>query len=313
MICPGKATVRAIISRYHLALGETEDCCMFSGMTRFIAFFAVILIIASIGGIYAAWYYGTGVDPFVDSLLTGFGDFKYPEAEMPSEQVTLLQRLDDILNCRYSTDIVTDSRAYLLDETIQVYWEEGAEPYVGSMDLNFQTQIDALFGDIRDQFDVEFILKNEDLNWDGYSEIAMYSTSDPLDCQWDFDGIVCVYVSVFAPVLDENREIAAYELICESMRGYCFEVMYSQVDKTPSFSTDEWKDDLGYYCNEDGQIHWIPDDTMNADGTALFKYDYNSYNYEYNYEGAIWPGRTYTYGHKLYELIWDKLPWLAPW
>jgi hypothetical protein len=49
---------------------------------------------------------------------------------------------------------------------------------------------------------------------------------------------------------------------------------------------------------------------MNVDGTKLFKYDYASYTREYNYDGAPWPGRTLPMGQRVYEILWDKIPWL---
>ena len=137
----------------------------------------------------------------------------------------------------------------------------------------------------------------------------MYSTSDPLTCVQEFDGVVCVYLTVFTPYLDEQRNIVGYNMVCDSLRGYCFEVKYSQTDPRPSFSTDEWKDDLGYY-HHDGNTYRIPIEAMSVDGTKPFKHDYNSYNYSYNYEGAPWPGRTLPFGHKAWECLADKIPYI---
>ena len=72
--------------------------------------------------------------------------------------------------------LVMDSRDYLINETIQVRWDPYATPYVGSMDKNYSEQIAALFKDVLVDTSVSFILKNQDLNWDGYNEISLYST-----------------------------------------------------------------------------------------------------------------------------------------
>ena len=160
---------------------------MYKRILRYIAFLCVLLLITSIGGVFAAWNYTTTPAPAQKSLYLSLEDFDF-SIEMPSDEVSFVQRLSDILNNEYTTDNITNSLDYLINDTIQVYWEPGADPYVGSMDANFKPQIDALFGDILSTTNVSFILKNEDLTWDGISEIAMYSTSDPLDCVKEFVG-----------------------------------------------------------------------------------------------------------------------------
>ena len=278
-------------------------------MTLCILCLCLLLLLASVGGVFATWYYATLPIGAQQNLSFNLGNFSYELPDMPVEEVHLLQRLSDILNGIYKTDVVTDSLKYLIDETIQVYWEEGAAPYVGSMDSNFKTQIDALFGDILSQEQVAFILKNQDLNWDGYNEIAMYSTSDPLDCVEDFDGIVCVYVTVFTPVVNSQKQITGYNLVCDSLRGYCCEVKYGQDDPTPSFSTDEWRDDLGYY-HHDGSTYRVPTYAMSPDGITPIRFHYESYHRYYSYEGAPWPSRTLPLGNKLSVCLADKIPYI---
>ena len=272
----------------------------------------IVLMLATIGSVTATWNYYADVES-KENISLGLGQFDYvvitPPDEVPEVEMTVIERLYAILNNLYSTDIVTDSRDYLINETIQVRWEPGAPPYVGSMDSDYAFQINELFGDVMEE-NVAFILKNQDLNWDGYSEIAMYSTSDPLDCVEEYDGVVCVYVTVFTPVLDANKNIVGYEYVCESIRGYCCEVYYNWENRMPSFSTDEWRDDLGYW-SYDGNTYTVPDNALSVDGTKLFKYDYASYTREYNYEGAPWPGRTLPLGKRASELLWDKIPWLG--
>ena len=109
-----------------------------------------------------------------------------------------------------------------------------------------------MFGDIID-FDspdhVSFILKSENLVGSVENEIALYSTSDPLTWSagnW-MNTVVGVYLSVFIPVLDEQGALLGYELLCESIHGYCLEVQYMENDYTPSFSTDHWRDELFYW------------------------------------------------------------------
>ena len=238
------------------------------------------------------------------------GEGHFPE-DMPGNEVSLVQRLSDILNRKYTTDIVTDSRDYLINETIQVRWSPGANPYVGSMDKNYAEQIEELFGDIINPAHLSFILKNEDLNYDGYSEIALYSTSDPLTStsQWPSKA-VCVYITVFTPVLDANKNIASYNMVCESLHGYAPEVRYGENDLTPSFSTDHWRDNIGYMVWNDAtqtsDVYPVPEDALSNDGTKPFRQDYNSY---YNYYQNVWYATT-PYGNMLWQCLDGKIPYL---
>ena len=93
---------------------------------------------------------------------------------------------------------------------------------------------------------VAFILKNQDLNGDGYKEIAMYSTSDKLDnTSSSYKGVVRVFVTVFTPIVDRSGNVTGYKQVCESLRGYCSEIYYSPSNRVPSFSTDTWKNSVG--------------------------------------------------------------------
>ena len=235
------------------------------------------------------------------------GDEYFPE-EMPDDEITLIQRLSDILNNKYRTEKVINARSYLLDETIKVTSWTGW-PYVGSMDPNYQTQLDNLFGDVLIDTTVSFILKNEDLNGDGYNEVALYSTSDPLDCtdQWAGNGVVCVYVTVFTPVINEHGTTIAYNMVCESMHGYCGEVRYTENDLIPSFSTDTWMNDIGYWAwtEELGSyIEPVPADAWSNDWTKPFRQDFASYNNYYMYD--FW--RTAPCGKTIEECLDGVIP-----
>ena len=156
-----------------------------ASVTRLMAALCLLLCFASVGGVFATWNYARGPASGHYAINVGVNPFDYTPP-MPDKEKSLLERLDDVLNQRYSTDIVIDSRDYLLTETIKVAWDDGDmyfSPYVGSMDTDEDLvfHMDALFGDVLDASTVSFILKSQDLNWDGYKEIALYSTSDPLD------------------------------------------------------------------------------------------------------------------------------------
>lgn len=245
---------------------------------------------------------------FIDKF--GIPSDEYFPDDMPDDEVTLIQRLSDILNNKYKTDIVTDSRSYLINETIQVISWSGA-PYVGSMDTSYHDELDNLFGDVLIDTTVSFILKNEDINGDGYNEIALYSTSDPLDCtdEWAGNGVVCVYVTVFTPVIDEQKNIIGYNMVCEAMRGYCGEVRYTEHELIPSFSTDTWKNDIGYWAWSDeigSYIEKVPDDAWSNDWTMPFRQDFNSYNTYYMY--SFWA--TAPYGDTVMQCLDGRIPYL---
>ena len=240
------------------------------------------------------------------------GEEFFPE-DMPEQEVSLAQRLSDILNNQYPKINGKSSRDFLIEDTIQVRWEDGAPPYVGSMDKNYESQIDALFGDVMKDSNLSFILKNEFLNDDWYSEIALYSTSDPLDssAQWGGEGVVCVYVTVFTPVIDSNWNIIGYTMVCEAVRGYCYEVRYGTDDPTPSFSTDEWKEDVGYRIGWNQELGAfdlaeIPDDALSADGTKLYKEDFDSYNLVYDLGGEKY--YTAPIGNTIKQWLAGKIP-----
>ena len=235
------------------------------------------------GGVYSIWFYPEQApDPIEQDVSIGLGKFNYDAQEMPEGEVSLLERLRKILNREYTTDVVTDSRDYLLNETIKVEWSPGDPPYVGSMDDQYDNQINELFGDIMDEAGVAFILKNEDLNYDGFNEIAMYSTSDPLDWDGAHQGIVGVYLTVFTPILDEQYNVVKYELLCDSIHGYCPEVNYHSSDTRPSFSTDHWIDELSYWHYQEPYLRPLPEHA---------RYTYENYHtHHYAYEGCPYPG-----------------------
>ena len=285
---------------------------MGKGLLRSIALITLLAIVLSIGGVFAVWRYYDATEPVDKNLSSYIEGFNYHVEDMPDGEKLLIERLDDILNRRYQTDIVIDSLDYLINETIQVRWDPYAPPYVGSMDLNYAEQIYALFEDVLIDSSLSFILKNQDLNWDGYSEIALYSTSDVLDSssEWPTNA-VCVYITVFTPVLDAQRNIVGYTMVCESLHGYAPEVRYGSDDPTPSFSTDHWRDDIGYMVwNEQTyttDTYRVPADALSNDGTKPFRYDFNSYN---NYYQIVWYGTT-PYGNTASQRLDGKIPWLG--
>ena len=238
-----------------------------------------LVSVASIGGVAASWHFADGaVDSYRTEANFVVNGFVYTPEEMPDVEVTAVQRLSDILNNQYTTENVDNSLEFLLDETIQVFWGNNQDPYVGSMDSEYHDQVQELFGDVLElktedgKEGVKFILKNQDLNGDGYREIAMYSTADKLDNYGaNYEGIVCVYVTVFTPTLDRSGNIIGYKQLCESLRGYCNEIYYSPSYRVPSFSTDTWLDSVGY-------TRWFRDYELPENA----KLDYNSYNLEYN-------------------------------
>ncbi len=211
-----------------------------------------LLMAGTIASVSATFQYAAYLaDSTKDELSFQLTPFVYTPEEMPDVEVTAVQRLSDILNGKYTTENVQDSLKYLIDETIQVYWggDTTQDPYVGSMDEDYEEQVQELFGDVLEwqDEDLAFILKNQDLNGDGKNEIAMYSTSDPLDNHTDeYTGVVCVYVTVFTPILDSRGNVTGYKQVCESLRGYCYEIYYSPSNHEASFSTDEWRTNVGY-------------------------------------------------------------------
>lgn len=288
---------------------------MFNRRLLSTSFIACILAISlSVGGVFAVWRYYDPTPPAQQEITPGLKGFSYSIEDMPGDEVTLVERLHAILNRQYQTDTVQDSRDYLINETIQVRWSPDAPPYVGSMDSDYATQIDALFGDVLTDTSVSFILKNQDLNWDGFSEIALYSTSDPLDSDSEWPtGAVCVYLTVYTPVVDAQYNIVGYELVCESLHGYAPKVRYGSTDLTPSFSTDHWRDDIGYMVWNDltgtTDTFRVPSDALSNDGTKPFRYDYNSYS---KYYQDIWYATT-PYGNTASQCLDGKIPWIGWW
>ena len=254
--------------------------------------------VISIAGVSAIWTYATlPVKDVTHEANVPLHGFVYAPEEMPKEEVTVVQRLLAILNRLYQTDTVQDSRDYLLNETIQVYWggDKTQDPFVGSMDNTFKPQIDALFEDVLFESGVSFILKNQDLNNDGRNEIAMYSTSDPLDNRTSsYDGVVCVYVTVFTPVISSSGQITGYRMVCESLRGYCSEIYYSPSNNSPSFSTDTWRDSVCYVRNN-----------RKYELSAADKLNFNKYNDNYVYNNRKY--NTEPMGNSLSTLLRNQL------
>ena len=219
----------------------------------------MLLIGTSIGGVWATWYYAdTPAQSEQTNISIQMNEFDYAPP-MPDKEASLLTRSYDLLNNLYGNDIFTteESRQYLLS-TLDKDFDTGSNPalgsFVGSMDPTPESQarMKAMFGDIIDidnSDHISFILKSEDLVGSVDNEIALYSTSDPLTWSPDnqIHSVVGVYLSVFVPVLDEQGSTIGYDLLCESIHGYCLEVQYMENDNTPSFSTDHWRDELFYW------------------------------------------------------------------
>ena len=285
-------------------------------LTRLSALFCSIIILATTGGVFATWIYVSApLIPEGPEFEISMNDFFF-EPDMPENETSLLQRLSDILNRKYTTPNVSDARTYLLNDTIKVEWEYGGAKYVGSMDEDYAEQINELFGDII-PLGVSFILKNQDLNWDGYNEIALYSTSDPLDSSnHDEDNrmIVGVYVSVFTPVVDENYSVIGYKLVCDSLYGFCYEIYYNPDQKhLSSFSTDDWRDNVVYWNYEQDCALPMPHDAIALDGVSLYRHHYPSYHSKkYIYEGSTW-GYTNIWidGKTVSNLLVGQIPWIG--
>ena len=255
-----------------------------------------LLLFTSVGGVFAVWKYAEEPAQKSDKeVFIQLNEFDYTPP-MPEKEVTLLERIYALLNNLYENDIIAmdKGREYLLT-TLDKDWDTGLNPalgsFAGSMDptLESKERMDAMFGDIIDFEDpdhVSFILKSENLVGSIDNEIALYSTSDPLTWtagNW-MNTVVGVYLSVYIPVLDEQGNLLGYELLCESIHGYCLEVQYMEGDYTPSFSTDHWRDELFYWHENYPNPVAIKDED---------RYKYECYhpadgNYAY-------PGRTQTW------------------
>ncbi len=213
-----------------------------------------LLMAGTIASVSATFQYAAYLaDSTKDKLSFQLTPFVYTPEEMPDVEVSAVQRLSDVLNKKYMTDdiakVADNSLDYLINHTIQRKWGDDSSPYVGSMDEGFEEQVNELFGDVLELQNekLKFILKSEDLNGDGKNEIAIYTTSDELNNHDDKEeGVVCVYVTVFTPVLDATGKITGYKQVCESVRGYCYEICYSSESSAASFTTDSWRTNVGY-------------------------------------------------------------------
>ena len=257
--------------------------------TRYIALLCAILALLSIGGVFATWRYAGEIEDVGAAIPLQVREFAYDQ-ELPSGEAALLEKLYDILNNKYSNDIIPEgeSTEYLLS-TMDKDWTAGHNPalgsFVGSMDPTEESRarINAMFGDIINLDEVSFILKAEDLVGSVEDEIALYSTSDKLKWSPDYwtPMVVGVYLTVFAPVIDDQGATVGYELLCGPIHGYCMEVAYMEGDNTPSFSTDHWRDELFYWH----ESHATP---LPITGEDRYKYEcYHPADGNYPY-----PGRT---------------------
>ena len=102
-------------------------------------------------------------------------------------------------------------------------------------------------------------------------------------------------------------------MVCESLHGYAPKVRYGSNDLTPSFSTDHWRDDIGYMVWNDltgtSDVYRVPADAMSNDGTKPFRYDYASYSKYYH---DIWYATT-PYGNTASQCLDGKIPWISWW
>ena len=244
---------------------------MKKNFTRYTLLLYIFVLLSSIGGVWAVWIYNDLPPSSVTTTIPiHVNEFVYAP-EMPEDEVTLIQRIHALLNNNYSNDTIPEGESlhYLLS-TLDKDWTTGLNPsvgsFVGSMDPTTESKVrfEAMFGDIIDFNDpnhVSFILKSEDLIGGIDHEIALYTTSDPLD--WSpghLTSVVGVYLSVFVPVLNNQGEIISYELVCDSIHGYCMEVQYMEGSYIPSFSTDHWRDELFYWHENYAEVQPIKGD-----------------------------------------------------
>ena len=179
---------------------------MRSRFTKYIALFCTAIMLLSIGGVWATWKYANFTPKAENKNVSILmNEFDYTPS-MPEGEVSILQRLHDLLNNNYTNDVIAqgESMNYLLS-TLDKDWDTGLNhmlgSFVGSMDptAESKSRINVMFGDIMELNHVSFILKSEDLVGSVANEIAIYSTSDPLD--WSpthyISSVVGVYLSVF--------------------------------------------------------------------------------------------------------------------
>ena len=268
---------------------------MYGRFSRYTTILLAIVLSLSVGGVFATWKYAQDVVPKEsDIIAVELSEFKYDVHPMPDGEVTLLQRLHDLLNNIYTNDAIDGSgktpREYLLS-TLNKDWDYGELPvngsFVGSMDSapDAKAHLEVMFGDIinfSDPLHVSFILKSEDLTGDGQPELALYSTSDILDYDGSWQNVVVgVYLSVFVPVYADGL-ITGYELVCDSIHGYCVETIYTTEDYSPSFSTNHWRDELFYYHESYPYVRPIV-------GEDRYKYEIYHGTGWYAFEGRIDP------------------------
>ena len=105
--------------------------CNLRRTTIYLSLLSMLLLVVTTGGVFAVWMYA-GATPATEQqdISVHLGAFVFTPEEMPGGEISLIQRLSDILNQKYTTDIVTDSLDYLINETIQVYW--GGNIYIPS-------------------------------------------------------------------------------------------------------------------------------------------------------------------------------------
>ena len=283
--------------------------------------FLSVIFLVSMGGVWATWSFSDLSPRSVQTdIAVHLNEFGYA-SEMPEGEVTLLERMNDLLNNKYFNDIIPEGQSmqYLLT-TMDKDWDTGHNPavgsFVGSMDPTAESKarINAMFGDVIDFAEsnhVSFILKSEDLVGSVENEIAIYSTSDPLDWSPNHGvmSVVGVYLSVFVPILDEQGVTIGYEQLCDSIHGYCVEVRYMDGDNTPSFSTDHWRDEL-FYWHEN---YADPQPITGEDRYIYECYHTTDGNYAYPGRTASWYGwiivqsNQWIVGDYVGKKAWQKL------
>lgn len=268
---------------------------MSSSLTRCVSVFCFVVMLFSVSGVWAIWNYAErSPEPIEKDLSLTLSEHLFPQ-DMPVGEVSLLQRMNDILCNNYTNDSIPEGQSMdFLLSTLDKDWETGLTPslgsFVGSMDPSAESQarIHAMFGDVIDLSHVSFILKSEDLVGSVDNEIAIYSTSDPLtwNSYYWTPMVVGVYLSVFVPIKNEEGVTVGYEPLCDSIHGYCMEVAYTENDPTPSFSTDHWRDEL-FYWNE---YYADPQPIMGEDRYKYECYHSGDGNYAYPNRSATWLG-----------------------
>ena len=118
---------------------------MGKSLIRRLALLCSLILLMSLGGVWATWKYASGgpLDSGTD-LSINVNEFTFIQ-DMPEGEVSLLDRLYDILNNKYSNNIIPEGEScnYLISN-LDKDWHVGVTPslgsFVGSMDTTEQSK-----------------------------------------------------------------------------------------------------------------------------------------------------------------------------